>query len=120
MNIQKAKRRKNGFTLVELIVVIVILGLLIGIAVPRYNQISAKAKTTADEATARTIISAIHLAAADHDGDISAVTPGEVSRLVSVTVQYAQSPSGENWGYTYNPTTKIISIYHKNKLIMKK
>ncbi|PID80241.1 MAG: hypothetical protein CSB19_00645 [Clostridiales bacterium] len=120
MNILKAKRRKKGFTLVELIVVIVILGLLIGIAVPRYNQISAKAKTTADEATARTIISAIHLAAADHDGDVGKVTATDVSKLVSVQVEKTHNPSGNNWGFTYDSTNKVIKIFHKRQQIMSK
>ncbi len=120
MNILKAKRRKKGFTLVELIVVIVILGLLIGIAVPRYNQISAKAKTTADEATARTIISAIHLAAADHDGDIGKVTSSEVRKLVSVYVEKTNTPAGNNWGFRYDSSNKKIFIYHKDQLIMEK
>ncbi|BES63964.1 hypothetical protein SANA_04030 [Gottschalkiaceae bacterium SANA] len=42
------KRNKKGFTLIELIVVLAILGLILAIAVPNYMSVQAKATETAD------------------------------------------------------------------------
>lgn len=51
---QKANNQK-GFTLVELMVVVVILGILVAIAVPVYNSVTERAQVNACRANLRTI-----------------------------------------------------------------
>ena len=51
--------RANAFTLVELIVVIVVLAILSGVAIPKYFDYAAKAKESACKATISAVRSAI-------------------------------------------------------------
>jgi prepilin-type N-terminal cleavage/methylation domain-containing protein len=70
----KRLHNKKGFTLIELIVVIAILGVLAAIAIPRFTGTLDNAELKADQATARTIVSAVALAQAE--GTISPATAG--------------------------------------------
>lgn len=63
------KKGNKGFTLVELMVVVVIIGVLTAIAVPVYNNASKKATANAIRANIRIIEGAIAAYRADNPGD---------------------------------------------------
>ncbi len=69
----KMQRTNNqkGFTLVELMVVVVIVGILVAIAVPVYNSVTAKAELGAIQSNLRTIDGAIMMAKASETGTLT-------------------------------------------------
>jgi prepilin-type N-terminal cleavage/methylation domain-containing protein len=62
--ISKVLKNQKGFTLVELMTVLIILGVILGIGVPKYLQVQAKAEWEADEATIRNFAKAAETYAA--------------------------------------------------------
>lgn len=69
-NLKKILKNKKGFTLVELMVVVAILGILVAVAVPVYNNVTTDAKAKTCAANVRTIESAITIYEAKN-GEIS-------------------------------------------------
>ena len=47
METQKQRKAKAGFTLVELVVVVIVLGILAGVAIPKFTDFTGDAKSSA-------------------------------------------------------------------------
>ena len=63
---KKLRKNNKGFTLVELIAVVAILGILAAIAVPRFTESRKKAAISAHEANVRTLINAANMYIVDY------------------------------------------------------
>ena len=104
-----SSRRERGFTLVELMVVVAVIGVLATIAIPLYSNMLARGRIAKAQADARTLASAVSVYSA-HMGRI----PSALTQLTMVVTNPTGQPGGPflaavpaapgGWGtYVYTP-----------------
>jgi len=96
------KKRREGFTLVEMVVVVTILGVLSGLGFTKFEQVQTKAKLNADYIAASNLATAANLYLNDDKNTIKVVEEQKIVDIKELksegyinTIPIPQSVSGE-------------------------
>ena len=114
--VKQFRQNQNGFTLVELIVVVAILGILVAIGVSRFAGMTDKAREKADLSTAATIASATQAWISDQDKKVESSDIGTnfiANELVAkgyIESLKSSQTNGGTWLVVYNDTTHELIV----------
>ena len=107
---KRIHRQDKGFTLVELMVVIIILAVLTGIAIPSYLALRNRARNSATRSEMANIGTALELYMADNDAYPVADATWDVTNG-DLTTYMAVVPDNDAWTTIYVYTRPTATTY---------
>ncbi|WP_041643885.1 type II secretion system protein [Mahella australiensis] len=112
----KKNRKRRGFTLIELVVVIAILGILVAIAVPKLGGSREKAAISAHNANVRTLESAATMYIADNGNPTSEKSDSGTGDIAAYVQEWPKPPKGTGVSAVESATTYTVKISTDGKV----
>lgn len=109
------QRKQQGFTLIELMIVVAIVGILAAIAVPAYQDYMTRAKVSEGVAAidqARTAVADFYTSQGHFPGNTSLFTNNAGTAAASMTMNNAKYASAITYAYA-TPTTGTLTVAFK-------
>ena len=105
----KLNKKRKGFTLVELIVVVVILGILMGIGALKYADVRRNTNLKTLQANHKTLVSALQLQMATNGGAIPSSVNDKATMLALTTGIADGAPVGSTYDFANGTVTTTVS-----------
>lgn len=115
-------KKQMGFTLIEIVMVLVLLGILSAVAVPKYFDLRDQAEMQAAKATVAELQARLnaHFASKLLDGhacsDTTGTSPTEGARTLAITAAFAETDFGD---WTVNKGDLVTGDANKLKVTVK-
>lgn len=95
LNNLKNKKKKKGFTIIELIIVMSIIAILAAIAIPKFGDIRNKANISADIATAKNIYTVINAEIQEKNSNKDDYGDDEIKKIIGDDINSKLDSSSE-------------------------
>jgi len=106
---KRRMRRSRGFSLLELVIVVSIIGIIAAIAIPRFSRATAGATDAALTGDLAVMRSAIEMFAAEHGGMLPTLT-GIVAQLTTYSDVAGNTNASKTTTYIYGPYLRKVPV----------
>jgi len=122
----KARARTRGFTLIEILIVVVILGILAAIVIPQFTDASQSAELSSVRSQLQTVRSQVELYRVRHAGDISGLGATDTTLFSELTAPadtdedpYLQATPQlpNNWSWNWDDSTGRLEVSYAGNAV---